>query len=504
MIRRASFTSINSFQKSQLKQVNVRRSNSFASSATLPSRGSIKETYSAPVSPVSPTESMLRRQSWWTNPTSPISIRMTGALKDGPSAPDTPISLTIPEIPYEQRESSSSADVSVNRQIERTPEYLPSPEESTYLQLLGTFLDDSPPAARQLSKVPRPVLNNTMPKRRPVPNQQLTPIDLVSSSPPSLLSTDQESSSPSKVKSPTTPRIPLQQQISAIISEIHAPIRLASTPTPPTPITAPDPPSRTASTSKYRRLPSLRTTLTHSAPPTRSSSPLPALTLAPASREDARRAGVPADAEIQLYHLHSGSGGAPIKLFVRRVGADGAPRVMVRVGGGWADLREYLRAYAEHHGRAASRAASDAVRVAGLRDAEPAPRKVSAPGPLGRPDAVLIAEAVPPEFAGPHVERSARIGASAWSESGSSPVGRASSPFSAPGSAARRRESSGWARADQRSLAGPVAAAAQRKGEMSEEKRDWVEGIVEQAKMLHFGGSGGKEKTKRVFLKGKE
>ena len=345
-----------------------------------------------------------------------------------------------------------------------------------------------------MSKVPRPVLINSMPKRRPVANQQLTPIDLVSSSPSLFSATDQEPS-PSKLKSPTTPRIPLQQQISAIISEIHAPIRLASTPTPPATISAPDPPNRTASSSKYRRLPSLRTTLHRSttpSPSTRSASPLPALTLAPASREDARRAGVSADAEIQLYHLHSGSGSAPIKLFVRRVGgADGAPRVMVRVGGGWADLREYLRAYAEHHGRLASRAVSDGVRVQRL---------------AAEHDATARKASAPPGFAGPDVERPGGVGAATWSESGSSPVAPGSSPFSAAAaSSGRRRESGGWARADQRSLAGPGAAAQQRKGEMSDEKRDWVEGIVEQAKMLHFGGSAGKEKgTKRVFLKGKE
>lgn len=51
---------------------------------------------------------------------------------------------------------------------------------------------------------------------------------------------------------------------------------------------------------------------------------------------------------IKLYHLTQAGREEPIKLFVRLVGEN--DRVMVRVGGGWADLADYLRQYAEHHG----------------------------------------------------------------------------------------------------------------------------------------------------------
>ena len=517
MIRRASTTSINSFQKSQLKQVNVRRSSSLASSVTLPSRGSVKETSSAPVSPTSPAGS-IRRQSWLTNPTSPLTVAMAGVSKDVVSAPATPVSPTIPENLDEGLESGSSADASVNQPVvERTPEYVSSPEESPYSQTQGgSSLENSPLVARQLSRVPRPVLN-TMPKRKPVANAQLAPAVLSDdSSPPPVPPKAKRPSSPSKLRSQTVPRMPLQQQISAIISEIHAPIRLASTPPQPA-IAAPDPPNPSANPSKFRRLPSLRTSLHRSTTPTAtSSSPLPGLTLAPASSEDARRAGVSADPEMQLYHLHSGAGGAPIKLFVRRVGggADDAspPRVMVRVGGGWADLREYLRAYAEHHhGSLARRAVSDGgVLVRGLGAAPADAAGASAPrrggaasgavSPSSSPSPLTVRDPEGPAvaFDGAAADRGMRGFSSAWSESGSSPVGPMGSSPSAP-SSGRRHASRG----EQRSLAGPVAAAAHRKGEMSEEKRDWVEGIVEQAKRLHIVG--GKEKgTKRVFLKGKE
>ncbi|PNS16902.1 GAS2-like protein 1 [Sphaceloma murrayae] len=53
------------------------------------------------------------------------------------------------------------------------------------------------------------------------------------------------------------------------------------------------------------------------------------------------------DGETKLYHLSQPGREQPIKLFVRLVGND--ERVMVRVGGGWMDLEDYLRQYAEHH-----------------------------------------------------------------------------------------------------------------------------------------------------------
>ncbi|KAF3931450.1 hypothetical protein ABW19_dt0203345 [Dactylella cylindrospora] len=53
--------------------------------------------------------------------------------------------------------------------------------------------------------------------------------------------------------------------------------------------------------------------------------------------------------EVKMYHLHRSDDESPVKLFVRLVG-DKGERVMVRVGGGWADLKEYLMEYAVHHG----------------------------------------------------------------------------------------------------------------------------------------------------------
>ena len=93
---------------------------------------------------------------------------------------------------------------------------------------------------------------------------------------------------------------------------------------------------------------------------TRTSTFAPSMTLTPAmSRRRQSSAHGPEESSVKLYHLHKGGKTNPTKLFVRTVGENGE-RVMVRVGGGWADLGEYLREYAIHHGR---RHVSDTPRV---------------------------------------------------------------------------------------------------------------------------------------------
>ncbi|KAI7362126.1 hypothetical protein KC354_g7531 [Hortaea werneckii] len=78
------------------------------------------------------------------------------------------------------------------------------------------------------------------------------------------------------------------------------------------------------------------------------------LTLAPAEPSTTKKNHTPSggggtsEGEVKLYHLTQAGREDPIKLFVRLVGE--GERVMVRVGGGWADLADYLRQYADHHG----------------------------------------------------------------------------------------------------------------------------------------------------------
>lgn len=89
---------------------------------------------------------------------------------------------------------------------------------------------------------------------------------------------------------------------------------------------------------------------TNSESSTRASSPVQTLKLSPV--RDSKSGRYQGTSGIRVYHL-SKSGKSrdvpPIKLLVRAVGENGE-RVMVRVGGGWADLGEYLREYSLHHG----------------------------------------------------------------------------------------------------------------------------------------------------------
>jgi hypothetical protein len=138
----------------------------------------------------------------------------------------------------------------------------------------------------------------------------------------------------------------LQEKINSILTSIPGRIRLSSTP-------AWDfDQQSTASSisgSKRERFSSRSPFST----PSRSGTPTPSLTLAPASSRPRRTHGHASEEKtVRVYHLHQRGKTEPTKLFVRSVGQDGE-RVMVRVGGGWADLGEYLREYVHHHGRRA-------------------------------------------------------------------------------------------------------------------------------------------------------
>ena len=75
------------------------------------------------------------------------------------------------------------------------------------------------------------------------------------------------------------------------------------------------------------------------------------MTLAPVAVSSSARKKTPSAAQpapdVKLYHLTQAGRAEPIRLFVRLVGD--SERVMVRVGGGWADLADFLRQYADHH-----------------------------------------------------------------------------------------------------------------------------------------------------------
>lgn len=144
----------------------------------------------------------------------------------------------------------------------------------------------------------------------------------------------------------------LRQQISEILENLQAKIHLSSQPSTLSHLNPPDlqlPYSKPkTSTEKSARS---KTSMS-------SRSNTPAFMLAPVSRPRQQRG----NQDIKMYHLSRANGEAPIKLFIRCVGEQGE-RVMVRVGGGWADLGEYLKEYALHHGRRSNHGSESKLEV---------------------------------------------------------------------------------------------------------------------------------------------
>lgn len=163
--------------------------------------------------------------------------------------------------------------------------------------------------------------------------------------------TDIESRASSPYKQSRKPRDHLDEKITSILNTLPGRIHLVD------PNNEGD--TSSSSSSADRKMRDRYLSESPHGPLSRSATPAPSLTLMPAARRRLSHAHKTEDSCVKLYHLHHGGQTAPTKLFVRTVGEDGQ-RVMVRVGGGWADLGEYLREYVIHHGR---RKVSDTPRV---------------------------------------------------------------------------------------------------------------------------------------------
>ncbi|KAJ6088472.1 hypothetical protein N7486_009733 [Penicillium sp. IBT 16267x] len=155
-----------------------------------------------------------------------------------------------------------------------------------------------------------------------------------------LMDSGSRSSSPNKLSK--KPRDQLDEKINSILSTLPGRIHLVD------PSNEAD--TSSSSSSLDRKMRERYLSESPNGPTSRSFTPAPSLTLMPAARRRLSHAHKSEDSYVKLYHLHHGGQTAPTKLFVRTVGEDGQ-RVMVRVGGGWADLGEYLREYVVHHGR---------------------------------------------------------------------------------------------------------------------------------------------------------
>ena len=254
---------------------------------------------------------------------------------------------------------------------------------------------------------------------------------------------------------------------------------------------------------------------TLSPPPTldRAQSSTPSITLGPAFPKVSKSRPNTGESDIKLYHLHQPGKEAPIKLYVRLVG-EGGERVMVRVGGGWADLAEYLKEYASHHGRRSisegkfeikglpsSHPSSSAAALVGRSSGRSTP--TSRPGsPTARPSSALNMR---------------KLRLSSNSGTPSTPDLPTRSYDMTPGSAdsfvSSARSSSrrpSWAEDD-----GPLGLAGPKSKNtiISPGKKAWVNGMLNQARKASgeknragagdFGDLGKIGGTKRVFFRGK-
>lgn len=208
--------------------------------------------------------------------------------------------------------------------------------------------------------------------------------------------------------------------------------------------------------------------------PSYSRSGTPSFMLAPV--RDARPRSMSSQG-IRLYHL-SRTGETPIKLFIRCVGEQNE-RVMVRVGGGWADLGEYLRDYAVHHGSRSKGEGkvevTDAVPAVSRRPgSSPGSRPGSAHESPMTPLTVRKTRKIPGEEVLPKMPKTPLAKTSAWSENANTPASDAS---------VRSQVSSqvNWDEEDSSlGLAGPKAA---KRREISDESRAWIESVKQKVRM---------------------
>ncbi len=266
-------------------------------------------------------------------------------------------SLASPRLPAERNKSASLTSL---------PADMPIPTETRYVGET-VQLPPPPPLSGLSREISRPTINDgpPSPTGSPSPNRSLPtkasptkprhrfedPADLG----PGLTPVKVRRQGAAAVepvtpfKNPQSPSYQpsrnfdkLEARISSLLTSLPADIRFTSgaeTPPPGTRnrnVSNPKTPAPRSSTPRLFRA--------------KTSTPSPSMTLAPAPTSEPRSKAQDGEPEIKLYHLHQSGKDAPIKLYVRLVGEAGE-RVMVRVGGGWADLGEYLKEYALHHGK---------------------------------------------------------------------------------------------------------------------------------------------------------
>ncbi|KAG5923837.1 hypothetical protein E4U42_004825 [Claviceps africana] len=310
----------------------------------------------------------------------------------------------------------------------------------------------------------------------------------------------------------------LRQQISNIIDAIPAKIKLSENPSTVN-LNPPD-----LQLPRLRRKPS-KEPFKRSTSSLSSRTATPSFTLSPSRSRPRHTRGQP---EVRIYHLSRNTGEPPIKLFIRCVGERGE-RVMVRVGGGWADLSEYLKEYASHHGRRS--AGTDKPARVEVQDVpcvgSNASSVASGSSPLNRPASSAAAAAAAATDKSPmtplHIRKARRSVGAVNNEFPRPPI-RTPALVSSQSADVPSSEDSQHSRPDSRlswleedgsflGLAGPTG----KRVEMSEENKAWVESVKERVRQVsierkvsqsegkkHFGQLGRVGGTKRLFRKATE
>ena len=295
----------------------------------------------------------------------------------------------------------------------------------------------------------------------------------------------------------------LQQQISEILQTVPAKIRLTTQP----PAINLNPPDFKMPVRAKAPKPELGPR-SHSSLSTASSrAGTPSFLLAPAfSRTSSRQRNRESIGEAKVYHLSRADGQAPIRLLVRCVGENGE-RVMVRVGGGWADLGEYLKEYASHHSRRSGKAGE--VEVKDLPRVSTTRGSGVGSSPASRPASALDSPITPL-----HVRKSRKsVGEDSAIKLPKTPLALVAGTDDTPSSEASTRSRSSsrlsWTEEDvSLGMAGPRAKQI----EMSDESKAWVESVKEKVRIAssehkppehgsstNFGEIGKVGGTRRLF-----
>ncbi|KAF1991351.1 hypothetical protein K402DRAFT_416667 [Aulographum hederae CBS 113979] len=506
VVRRASLASVKSFSRDSVKSINITRNNSTTSLPMSPSRIITQEN-----EPFPPVPGLARRDSSRFGPSSPIEDTVEEAGKNN-SENASPVTPTTPVFEDDSGHPADNGFASTESKAKFQPD---SPTDP---------LLDSPSVRKtRTAPSPRAPLNAVMAKRRGKPDGHAT-----SSADNSNYLTPETAASKRGV-----PEDELERQISDILTTIPAHIRLYSHSTKGTPKEVKSgrlgtKPANDTSTPKQNTPHAfLRAgAKTRNQTPEPASRPqTPGITLIPApaseqaggggARRKSANSSSNGDPEIKLYHLSQPGKDKPIKLFVRRVGENGE-RVMVRVGGGWADLGEYLRQYVEHHGRRAVSGAAGGVEVVGLSEDGGSPSSNTAENSNSNSKSGTAFSAtamayksdlgMPLSLSGNNNKVTSTPASGTWSRSTTPAPGQEATPLS--GASQRSRKSSYAGAGEEVGLMGPN----KKKGDLSGEKLEWIEDMVERARRVSgtVGVSGGgngsarKEKEKERTVEEKD